>query len=110
MHKYLKIFEPLQALFSGAQKKQRAEAENHEIHFECKKTLFCCQGGQTLVQVVQRGCGVLIKLRGIQNMTGNGLGQIVLLDLISSQEAELNDQQDSSALFCSQMQAYSTIL
>lgn len=62
------------------------------------------------MQVVQRGCGVLIKLRGIQNMTGNGLGQIVLLDLISSQEAELNDQQDSSALFCSQMQAYSTIL
>lgn len=44
MHKYLKIFEPLQALFSGAQKKQRAEAENHEIQFECKKTLFCLSG------------------------------------------------------------------
>lgn len=82
--------------------------ENHEIQFECKKTLFCFKGGQTLAQVIQRGCGILIKLRGIQNMTGNGLGQIILLDLISSKEAELNDHQGSSALFCCQMQAYST--
>lgn len=45
--------------------------EIQEIQFKHKKKLFYHEGGQTLAQVAQRGCGITI-LGDIQNSTGQG--------------------------------------
>lgn len=42
--------------------------KTHEMTCEHKKTHFYCQGGQMVIQVVWRGCGVSI-LRGHQTLT-----------------------------------------
>ncbi|KAK4827150.1 LOW QUALITY PROTEIN: hypothetical protein QYF61_015104 [Mycteria americana] len=58
-------------------KRQRTQIKTHEIPSEHKKTLFYWEGGQTLEQVTQRGCGVSIH-GAIQSLTGHGPGQPAL--------------------------------
>lgn len=43
------------------------------IKFEHKKNLFYPEGGQTLVQVAQRGCG---HVGPVENTAGHGPGQL----------------------------------
>lgn len=69
-----------QTLLSTAQwqdKKQWAQPQTQEILSEHKKTVFDCEGSQTLEQVALRGCG-LLTLGDIKNLAGHGPGQLSL--------------------------------
>ena len=67
----------------GEDKKQWAQVETQEIPFKHKKTLFYCDGDQTLEQITQRGCGVFI-LGDIQNPAGHSPEQPALADPVLS--------------------------
>jgi len=69
------------AVLHGVQcqdKRQWAQTAMQGILFKCKKNPSCCEGGQTLEQVAQGGCGISI-LWDTQNPTGWGPEQLAVL-------------------------------
>jgi len=53
------------------------QTETWEAPSQHQETLFCCEGGKTLAQVCQGGCGVYL-LRNTQKSSRHGPGQPAL--------------------------------
>jgi len=53
--------------------------KNQEIPFEHKKTCLYCEGGQTVEEVAQKGCGISV-FGDTQHPAGHGPGQSALCD------------------------------